>query len=338
MPSVSRAMSTESEPRPISGFGIGEFSPRLHLPKFFLGVSSKPSSIRLDLNVGLHAPAQGPPLPLSAQVRSRTALEWKTNGVWLGASLPLSLTDRFGIALDGWTFWPGSKTVDLGLNGVLEVGIPPTIPILAGTADIQFDVRRVNWYELDLRAEYQCLRNFWLLGGVRYDFLDAVVLGPVYGSATGYTLPPLPPFQALISGASPFSTEIDFDLSSLFPYVGVKTMVWTANTRLALVAKGSPVPLRLGRDAPIKAYFGELCLDYSVVPFHDVTLGFFAKYDTQRAVLKGLRNVLEVYTSGLEKLSAVPAPGVGFDQDATVQWNQLTFGGSFTLDFSLGIP
>lgn len=278
--------------------GMGRIAPRLDGPRFFVGISPGLSSVRLDLNAAAAATWLGDPSRLAvgtrADVRAGLRLEWKTKGIWLGAAIPLHVSERLGVVLEGWAFRSSNRKATMEVNadvGVVEPGVAGTSTGDA-TLDLDFDVRRSNWYSLDFRAERECYRNLWILAGVRYDYLEGVLKGPGFlngvawvseaGGSTG-----------TYGVGIPLNTRLDVNLNSIFPYAGLKSTVGGAKSGVALVLKGSPVALQLGREAPYKAYFGELVVDYrSVVGGNDdITINLFAKFDVAHGIFKRFSDI-----------------------------------------------
>jgi hypothetical protein len=333
--------------------GIGRIAPRLDCPRFFVGISPALSSIKLDLNASAAATWLGDPSTLPVGTRgdlgAGVRLEWKTEGIWFGAAIPLYVSEKLGFVLEGWAFRPFRRTAEMGVNADGELAVPGVSGTWTGGTglDLDFDVRRSNWYSADFRAEHECYRNLWILAGVRYDYLEGVLKGPGTLNGVAWYAEPGDPASTYGFGI-PLNTRLDVNLNSIFPYAGLKSAVGGSTNRLVFVLKGSPLALQIGRDAPYKAYFGELLVDYSSVVGRNsnITIDLFAKFDVAHGVFRSVSDIQGIFnkallTDELQRLRPLASPfgtNLETNQDLTVHWSQLICGAGVTTNFSIPWP
>jgi hypothetical protein len=279
-------------------------------------------------------------------------LEWKTDGVWLGCSLPVSLFKKTDLNLDGMIFFPFTRVADVGAEGYwFEVFDPSKdeYRIREGNTELEADLDQTTWFCVDLNVDREYLNNLSFLLGVRYDYLQSALKGPDYFRGEAWET------QGDSSGVYstdhfsediPFNARIDVNLNSIFPYVGLRTSAGDASTRLDLTLKAAPLALRIGRDAPYKAYLAQVELNYTTFRLNRrLGLDIFTKYTHAKGFFNRIGNIGGVFNEDLASYTPddytqyiALLDFMELEQEMTVTWKQLILGAGLTWNFSLDFP
>ena len=235
-------------------------------------------------------------------------LQYRTAGFWLGAALPMALTESLGIRAEGWYFFPSVHTLNLESIFVL----PPVSGRVSGDLDIW-----PNWWAVDLAIYRRMLPGFTLMAGGRHDSVYGVVgpgaLGPVLG-------PDIP--------------ELQMQLNSFSPYVGFSETIGSGSQMLRITAKGFPTVVVTDPRAGAHGYFVELMAEYRYTSSPDTLIGIFVKADVMRASFTkkdSVPDVLKVFNRGLGFF--IPA-GSSLDAGTSAQWEDVVLGASASFKFS----
>ncbi len=283
-----------------------QLEPSLHSPRLFAAWSPNASSIKIAPTANAYGNA------LNNGYGNGT-LEWSTNGVWLGLSIPAQVNKWLSADLQGWYFLPSNRHIEVSgvasgfLNGVFTSGG------VSGNVDID-----TTWFATDLEGCFHASSEFAVLAGVRYDYLQGTI-----------TLPG--PLEAMVLSQLPgLRPKLDFNLDSIFPYFGFKSSLSSGQHSLTLSIKGFPWAISVGDTHPKSGYFAEAFLSYKVVPSRDFTLSLFAKADVAHAVFDQLSQVGNIFGKNL------PVPqNISVEQSLPVTWHQYLIGGVATLKFEL---
>ena len=284
-----------------------ETGPTLFAPRLFAAWSPNSSSIKLAGTGSAYGDA-------SNNAYGEGAIQWSTNGLWLGLSLPVQINSRLSTDLQAWYFFPGQKYVEVFGRGSELDGGNPSSGNISGNLNID-----TTWFAVDLEGSYRTSADFAILAGVRYDYLQGTISLP---ESLG----------DIIIGAYPaLRSKLDINLNSIFPYVGLRSRYSTAQGSLTFSVKGFPWAISVADVQPESGYFAELFCSYDVVPSSDFSLSLFAKVDIARAVFNDFSKVTNVFN----KDPAAPQD-VLLDQSLPITWQQYLIGGVATLRFGLG--
>ncbi len=283
-----------------------QLEPSLQSPRLFAAWSPNASSIKLAATINAYGDA-------SNNGYGQGTVEWSTNGVWLGLSIPVQVNERLSADLQGWYFFPGNRHIEVSgvasalINGVFTSGG------VSGNVDVD-----TTWFAIDLEGCFRASSEFAVLAGVRYDYLQGTV-----------TLPG--PLEAMVISQFPgLRPKLDVNLDSIFPYLGFRSSLSTAHRSLTLSIKGFPWALSVAKVRPQSGYFAELFFSYEVIPSTDFSLCLFAKADMAHAVFNEFSQAANVFGKG----PSVPQ-NINLEQSLPVTWQQYLIGGVATLNFRL---
>lgn len=337
--------------------GLENFEPQLGKPRLFAGISPRMSSIKLDLDayaalIYLGIPPGYIPPPSDIDADAQVGLEWKTDGYWLGFSAPLSLSPNLGLNLEGMLFSPFSDIAELDARAnVLELWRPPFVGTgnkYEGVTGFNVDLEETTWFSIDLNAERSLLYNLNFLLGVQYIYLQSALWGP--DTFRGYGVHKIlkgnaVAFQQTYVADIPLGARVDVDLNSIFPYVGLRSVTKGWSSELSILLKGSPIALKMGRDAPYKAFMAEAELDYRWFGLsNDFSLDIFARYNHARALFDEIGNIGGVFNEDLVEFTpdkydeyAQYLRLTEYTNEMSVYWTQLILGAGLTWNFSLDL-
>ncbi|MBI4965290.1 MAG: hypothetical protein HY913_18585 [Desulfomonile tiedjei] len=292
----------------VGWFGsYAQLDPALRGPRLFAAWSPNASSIKLAATANAYGDANN-------NAYGEGTVEWSTNGLWLGLSIPVQVNERLSVDLQGWYFVPGNKHIEVsgqasGLNnGVFQSGS------VSGNLDI-----KTTWFAIDLEGCCRTSSGFAILGGVRYDYLQGTITAP-------------DPLEALLVNQFPgLRAKLDVNLNSIFPYLGVRSTLSTGLGSLTFSAKGFPWAISVADVHPKSGYFAEVFFSYDVIPSRDLSLCLFAKADVAHAVFDEFSQVGNIFN----KDPSAPQ-NISLDQSLPVTWQQYLIGGVATLNF--GFP
>lgn len=281
-------------------FDLGGFQPSTGSPSFFIGWAPNASFISLAASAFATDGVD------SAQGEGK--ILWSTNGLWLGLGLPAPLSERFSVSAEGWVFIPGNRHVEAWGRGTSTAYGPASV---SGNLDID-----TAWFAVDLGCSYEAADSFWVLGGVRYDYLQATISAP--GA-----------LETLIyQEFGPVRAKVDVGLNSIFPYVGLMHRVGTENRNVVMSLKGFPGALSVADARPKSGWFAEFGVECNVNPSDSLSLSAFGRVDTARAVFDEFSDIANIF--GVEPDRP---PYIRSEQDLAVHWVQYIIGARVTLDF-----
>ena len=283
---------------------LTRLEPALYPPRLFVAWSPNASSLKLAATANVYGDALN-------NGYGEGTIEWSTNGLWLGLSLPVRVNERLSADLQGWYFVPGNGHIAVsgrasGLNnGVFQSGA------VSGNLDI-----KTTWFAIDLEGCCRASSGFAILAGVRYDYVQGSITAPA-------------PLEALLDGHFPgLRAKLDLNLNSIFPYLGARSIFATGLGSLTFSAKGFPWAISVADVHPKSGYFAEVFFSYDLVPSRDFSLSFFAKADWARAVFEEFSQVANIFN----KNPSVPQ-NLSLQQTLPVTWQQYLIGGVATLNF-----
>lgn len=275
-------------------------------PRVFVGWSPNASSIKLAASASAY-------LDPSNNLYGEGTMQWSTNGLWLGVSLPLAINDRLSADLQGWYFVPGNRHVEVSARGSIINGDEPESEGLSGNLNIS-----TLWCAADLEGSYRTSPDFSILAGVRYDYLQGTISLPQS-------------LDQIVAATYPgLRAKLDINLNSLFPYVGFRTFVAVAAGSLNLSVKAFPWAVSVADVHPTSGYFVELFGSYDVMPWRDVSLSVFAKADFAHAVFEDRTQVAHIF----DRDPSAPE-NTSVQQSLPVTWQQFMVGGLATMYFDL---
>ncbi|MEW6530968.1 MAG: hypothetical protein AB1473_09045 [Thermodesulfobacteriota bacterium] len=289
-------------------------------------------------------------------------LRTDTRGLWLGATIPVRLSNALAVSARGEYFFPSSRRITASLNGGSVGQATSTLFILAapvgtvtaagtGQGELELDASvEKRWVVLDGELAYAgLLGGTSLLAGVRYDHLDTTI-GPEVGSGSAAgSLTIATAFgggSLTIAGAAagsvsiPAAASVVTELHTLSPYLGIRTSIGGPSAVLTLEVKGFPtVFFTQGARFNLKrenGYFGEFKAEYSGPLARNLLVSLFVKGDVLHASFTDLTDFTNLFTIGGVGLPApfsLGSPNVATDVATSIHWNQLSLGGSFVVSF-----
>jgi hypothetical protein len=300
--------STLSTDTSVSADVIGSYfqvDPALHSPRLFAAWSPNASSIKLAATASDY-------LGAFDNVYGEGTLEWSTNGLWLGLSLPMQVNERLSVDLQGWYFFPGNEHIEVsGRASGLYHNNPQSIDV-GGNLDI-----KTTWFAIDLEGCCRASAQFAVLAGVRYDYLQGTITG--VGPIETLALNQLP-------GLRP---QLDVNLNSIFPYLGFRSSLPIFLGSLTLSIKGFPRAISVGDVHPKSGYFAEAFFSYDLLPSRDLSLSFIAKADAAHASFDDSSQAASIFNQG----PYAPQNRI-LEQSLSVTWQQYYIGGVATLNFA----
>ncbi len=261
-------------------------------------------------------------------------LKFDARGLWLGATIPVRLTNALTLRTRGEYFFPsrdriwasanGNNTVTrtFSFGGTVSDDRPGNLELDAST--------RTRWFFVDAELTYSeaVLGGTSILVGLRYDRLVSTI-GP---GASGNVVPAGP--RSVII---PASASVTAELNSVSPYVGIRTSMGGPTGGVIFEMKGFPrVVFTQARYKKQNGYFGEFKAEYYLPLASNLAASFFVRGDVIHATFTDLTT----FTSLFSLESVVPpgsTPSPPGSQDAevatSIHWQQLSVGGSVNLMF-----
>lgn len=283
----------------ISTLDDTHFSPVLDSPALFVGWSPNASFISLSVT--------GTGYDGVDAAWGDGKLLWSTNGLWLGIGLPASLNDRLGVLVEGWVLVPGNSNVEASARGA-RTGEDPAI---SGNLDID-----TTWFAIDVGGSYRVLESTQVIAGVRYDHLDGTMKAPESLE------------RQIFQGVGALRPELDINLNSVFPYVGLSYRIGNRFRNVSATVKGFPAAISVAETHPKQGYFGELSIEASAQPLDSVMLSLFGRADVAYAVFEEFSDVAGIFGREPNR----PAT-VSIEQALSVNWQQFIIGGRIGLNF-----
>jgi hypothetical protein len=266
-------------------------------------------------------------------------LEFDARGLWLGASIPVRLTDSLTWTTRGEYFVPFRGRIWASANGtnsgffqdtIIVMGVPISFPPISTTSPgaVELDASvRTTWFFVDAEIAYsELLEGISVLAGVRYDRLLSTI-GPV-----------VPPSNITI----PVSSSVTAELNSVCPYFGIRTSVGGPSGAVTFEIKGLPtVVFTNARYKAQNGYFGEFKGEYYGSLASNLSMSVFVKGDIIHATFTELTDFTRLFSiegaipfgpdvpSGFSLASQNSSAEVA----TSVHWSQLSFGGSFVFSF-----
>lgn len=278
----------------------------LFAPRLFGAWSPNSSSIRLSATANAYEDANN-------SGSGEGILEWSTNGVWLGLSLPMQINRLLSLDVQGWYFFPNNKHVEISGQATGVMNGQFGSESVSGNLDIQ-----TTWFAIDIEGSVRVSSEFSILAGVRYDYLQGTITAP-------------DPLEALLLSQFPgLRAKLDVNLNSIFPYLGAKYSISTGQGSITFALKGFPCAISVAEVHPTSGYFGEVFCSYEVSPKKDFSLSLFAKADAAHAVFEECSQVANIFNRdpSVQQNTRV-------DQSLPVTWQQYMIGGVGTLNFGL---
>jgi hypothetical protein len=203
--------------------------------------------------------------------------------------------------------------VDLG-GGAHLLG--QSVPRLS-VEDISIET---EWFFIDVGGAYHCGGGFYVLGGIRYDYLEGT---------TANVLDDLSPaFQQFGQGASLPNYKIDANANSIFPYLGAMLRLSSAQSDLTAIIKASPAVIYPETETRARGYFGELVLAYTLYPLRSASISLFGKANVIHVVLEESTGLNVFPINPLPEINNTPA-----EQTTVVHWQGCTLGGALSFNF-----
>lgn len=267
----------------------------------------------------------------NAFVGGEGELEFDARGLWLGATVPVRLSNSLTLRATGEYFFPvrdmfrASAAGDFSYSGP---GGPYTGEGLL-ESDASSSTRR---FFVDAEFAYSGALpgRASILAGVRYDrLLSAGTLG----STGDFTL-------GGGSVASPFlPSRTTVELNSVTPYLGIRTWAGGPFGGVTFEIKGFPAAVfsANGNYKGQRGYFGEFKAEYYFPLSSNFSGSFFIKGDVIHASFTELTSVISLSPPLTNVFPPIPVGTTVNNSDAevatSVDWKQLSVGGSLTLIF-----
>jgi hypothetical protein len=267
-------------------------------------------------------------------------LEFDARGLWLGATLPVRLTDSVTWSTRAEYFVPfrnriwasasgtkSSSTTDtLFVGGVPVATFGPFSSTTPGDVELDASVR-TTWFFIDAEIAYSgLLEGTSILAGVRYDRLL---------SSIGPTVLPR-------NITIPVPASVTAELNSVCPYLGLRTSLGGPFRGVTFEIKGLPtVIFTNARYTAQNGYFGEFKGEYYGSLANNLSMSLFVKGDIIHASFTELTDFTRLFTvegdvpfgPGGPSGSSVISQNSSGEVSTSVHWSQLAFGGSFVLSF-----
>jgi hypothetical protein len=266
-----------------------------------------------------------------ASVGGEGRLEFDATGLWLGATLPVRLSNSLTLRATGEYFFPFRDKIRASAGGSFSYSGPggdyPGTGLLE--ADAPTSTRRF-FVDAELAYSGAIPGPAAILAGVRYDRL---VSAGTLGWTGNFTL-------AGMSVPGPFlPSSTTVELNSVTPYLGIRT--WTGGPFGAVTfeIKGFPGPVfsTNGRYKGQKGYFGEFKAEYYCPLARYLSGSIFIRGDVIHASFEESTSVISLSPPLTAAIPAVPAGTTVDNSDAavatSVDWKQLSVGGSLFLSF-----
>lgn len=267
----------------------------------------------------------------SAAANGEGKLEFDARGLWLGATVPVRLSNSLTLSATGEYFFPFRDRIWASAAG--DFSYSASGATYTGTGLLESDASSsTRRFFVDAEFAYSgALRGrASILAGLRYDRL---VSSGTLGSSGNFTV-------GGRSVASPFlPSRTTVELNSLTPYLGIRTWTGGPFRRLTFEIKGFPAVVfsTNGRYKKQRGYFGEFKAGYHFPLASNLSWSFFLRGDVIHASFKELTSIIGLSPPLTTAIPPIPASTTVNNQDGevttSVDWKQLTLGGSFVLSF-----
>jgi hypothetical protein len=267
-------------------------------------------------------------------------LAFDARGLWLGASIPVHLTNALTLRARGGYFVPSHDAIWASGNfagSTLRVttnfsgGVPfdSSSELDTGQGLVRLDASaKTRWFYVEADASYAVagLAGTSILAGVRYDRLASNISRPSSSNA------PPPKFI-------PASASVTAELNSLTPYVGIGATVGGPLGGVTVHVKGFPAVVFTNAGYKRQnGYFGEFRAEYFTGPLiSNLSGSLFVRGDVIHATFTELKDFTSLFTPNGVIPEGLP-PRVQNDASSgeaatSIHWNQLEIGGSIILGF-----
>lgn len=259
-------------------------------------------------------------------------LNLPTGGLWIGASLPISLSENLSLVADGWYLSSGYDNLNTNTNTtqtnliVNNGGTNQTLGLLPQVLGVDWAAKPYWWF-IDGAFAYG-KPSFSVLAGVRYDYYSVAVTNP--SNFGNYVL---------------FSNQDEADVTSraVIPFIGFQTAFRSSDQNLLVRFLGIPtilgntnvgVTTTVGRfefdniNYNKGGYFYEIFGEYTRRLFGASQAGVFARYNTASAKSSGTGQI----DNGAGGLQLVNANSDTYS--FSLYRNSWTIGGLVSLDFA----
>jgi hypothetical protein len=234
-----------------------------------------------------------------------------TGGFWLGAALPVSLTDNLAFVATGWYLFPGDSNANSSenfLNQQLEQNI-----LLGNNWGA-----KPNWWFVDGAFSYGW-QGFSVLLGLRYDYYTVSITGP---SNVDGLFDNQDQGDVISRGWIPFigfqSAYTDTVQSIKVRMLGIPTIVGSSYVGLSFVGNNR---FAYNDVAYTGGHFYEVFGEYTRKFFGSSQAGVFARWNTARA-------------TSSDTGSLINNPAQQDTYNFSLNRSSLTLGGLVTFDFN----
>jgi hypothetical protein len=258
-------------------------------------------------------------------------LEFDARGLWLGATVPVRLSNSLTLRATGEYFFPFRDKIWASAAGNFSYSGPGGA--YTGTGLLESDASsstRRFFVDAELAYSGALPGRGSILAGVRYDRL---VSDGTVGSSGNFTV-------GGRSVPSPFlPSRTTVELNSVTPYLGIRTWTGGPFRGLTFEIKGFPAVVfsANGRYKRQRGYFGEFKADYHFPLASNLSGSFFMRGDVIHASFKELTSVIGLAPPLTTAIPPIPASTTVNNQDGevatSVDWKQLALGGSLVLSF-----
>jgi len=269
-------------------------------------------------------------------------LSFDARGLWLGATIPVLLTNSLTFKARGEYLFPFNGRITASADGQTS-SLDTFYNVIGGiifgpftasntntqSADLDASVR-TRWFYLDAEVAY--FLEGWstsILAGLRYDRLLSTITP---GGVAGVEVVPGPAGTVGL----PASSHVNAELNSVTPYVGLRVSTGGRAGTVAAEAKGFPgVVFTKSRYKGQKGYFAEFKAEYVGSLANDLSLTVFFKADAIKANFTDVTDFLNLFSvdSIIPSGSVLSPPNTSAEVDTSIQWHQLSVGGSLALRF-----
>ena len=264
-------------------------------------------------------------------------LRFDAQGLWLGATIPVRLTNGLTLRVRGEYFFPSRDRIwaTAGGNNVVTTrfffgGIPDPSTTDDRPGHLEFGAStKTRWFFVDAELAYSeaVLGSTSILAGVRYDRLVSTI-GP---GVSGDVEPPGP-----LSVNIPGSASVTAELNSVSPYVGIRTSMGGTIERIIFELKGFPcVVFTQARYKKQNGYFGEFKAEYYLPLAGNLSASFFVRGDVIHATFTDLTSFTSLFSleSAISPGSTSSSGNRNAEVSTSIHWKQLAIGGSVNLMF-----
>lgn len=267
----------------------------------------------------------------SVTVSGEGELKFDARGLWLGATVPLRLSNSLTLRATGEYFVPFRDRIRAAAAGNISYSGPGgtfTAPGLL-ESDTSSSTRRF-FVDAELAYSGALPGRASILAGVRYDRL--VSAATLQWSRNfligGMSLPsPFLPSRTIV------------ELNSVTPYLGIRTWIGGPFGGVTFEIKGFPsvVFSTNGRYKKQNGYFGEFKAEYSAGLARNLGASLFVKGDVIHASFNELTGVISLAPPLTTTIPPIPVSIIVNNTDAevatSIDWKQLSVGGSLVLSF-----